>query len=107
MKLALQEVGDGDRTILLVHGVMSSADTWRRVAPVLAKRGYRVIMPDLRGHGDSPHADAYTPELLAADLVESVPAGVDLALAHSFGAPVLALATPELRPARVVYSDPA
>ncbi|MEU0256609.1 alpha/beta hydrolase [Streptomyces sp. NPDC006184] len=107
MKLALHEAGDGDRTALLVHGVMSSADTWRRVAPLLTARGYRVIMPDLRGHGDSPHADEYTPELLAADLVESVPAGVDVALAHSFGAPVLALALPGLRPARVVYSDPA
>ncbi len=62
-------------------------------------------MPDLCGHGDSPHADEYTPDLLAADLVESVPAGVDLALAHSFGAPVLALAVPGLRPAKVVYSD--
>ncbi|MFI8520804.1 alpha/beta fold hydrolase [Streptomyces sp. NPDC085481] len=107
MRLTLHEVGDGDKVALLVHSIISSADTWSRVAPRLAERGYRVIMPDLRGHGDSPHAEEYTPELFAADLVESLPAGADLAIGHSFGASVLSLAVAGLRPSRVVYSDPA
>jgi pimeloyl-ACP methyl ester carboxylesterase len=106
MKLKLHEVGDGDKVALLVHSIISSASTWGRVAPLLAERGYRVIMPDLRGHGDSPHAAEYTPELFAADLVESLPTGADLAIGHSFGASVLSLAVAELRPAKAVYSEP-
>lgn len=107
MRLKLHELGDGDKVALLVHSIISSADTWSRVAPQLADRGYRVIMPDLRGHGDSPHAEEYTPALFAADLVESLPTGADLAIGHSFGASVLSLAVAELRPAKVVYVDPA
>lgn len=107
MRLTLHEVGDGDKIALLVHSIISSPDTWSRVAPRLAERGYRVIMPDLRGHGDSPHAEQYTPELFAEDLVKSLPAGADLAIGHSLGALVLSLAVADLSPSRVVYSDPA
>jgi pimeloyl-ACP methyl ester carboxylesterase len=39
---------------LLIHGVTSSSRTWWRVAPVLVRRGYRVLAVDLRGHGESP-----------------------------------------------------
>jgi pimeloyl-ACP methyl ester carboxylesterase len=44
---------------------------------------------------------------LAADVVESVPAGPDLALGHSLGGAVLTKALPGLAPARAVYADPA
>ncbi|MEU9024473.1 alpha/beta hydrolase [Actinomadura sp. NPDC048394] len=107
MKLKVHETGGGDRTAVLIHGIMASAGTWCRVAPLLAARGYRVLMPDLRGHGESPHAAEYSPELFAADLVESLPTGADVAIGHSLGALSLSLAAAELRPAKAVYSDPA
>ncbi|MFC9975446.1 alpha/beta fold hydrolase [Spirillospora sp. NPDC127200] len=107
MKLKVHQLGEGDRTAVLVHGIMSSHGTWVRVAPLLAERGYRVLMPDLRGHGDSPHAERYSPELFAADLVESLPAGADVIIGHSLGGLSLSLAVGGLRPARAVYSDPA
>ncbi|MFB4296760.1 alpha/beta fold hydrolase [Actinomadura sp. NTSP31] len=107
MKLKVHETGGGDRTAVLIHGIMASAGTWCRVAPLLAARGYRVLMPDLRGHGESPHTAEYTPELFAADLVDSLPAGVDVAIGHSLGALSLSLVAAELRPGRAVYSDPA
>lgn len=107
MKLKVHELGDGDRTAILIHGVMASARTWVRFAPVLAGRGYRVLMPDLRGHGSSPHAPSYTADDFAGDLVESLPTGADVAIGHSLGALSLSLAVPGLRPARAVYSDPA
>lgn len=44
--------GDGDETILLIHGMAGSSRTWRDVMPGLAER-YRVIAPDLLGHGES------------------------------------------------------
>jgi pimeloyl-ACP methyl ester carboxylesterase len=44
---------DGAPVVLLVHGWGSAARTFDALAARLAER-YRVIMPDLRGHGASP-----------------------------------------------------
>jgi pimeloyl-ACP methyl ester carboxylesterase len=107
MKLKVHELGEGDKVALLIHGIMSSAGNWRRVAPLLVERGYRVVMPDLRGHGDSPHTAQYAPELFAGDLLDSLPTGADIAIGHSLGALSLSLVVDELRPAKAVYSDPA
>jgi pimeloyl-ACP methyl ester carboxylesterase len=41
------------RPILLVHGIMLSADIWSRQLRDLGDTGYRVVAPDLRGHGES------------------------------------------------------
>jgi pimeloyl-ACP methyl ester carboxylesterase len=68
--LVFRETGAG-RPLLLIHGYVSTATTnWVRFghAAMLAARGHRVIMPDLRGHGQSakPHeAAAYPPDVLA------------------------------------------
>lgn len=43
--------GDGP-PLLLLHGAPQTHITWRNVAPQLAKQ-YTVIIPDLRGYGDS------------------------------------------------------
>ncbi|MFF9324784.1 alpha/beta fold hydrolase [Streptomyces sp. NPDC014776] len=99
--------GTGERTALLVHGIMSDARTWHRVGPLLADRGYRVIAVDLRGHGRSPRAAVYSPELFADDLVDTLPTGADLAIGHSLGGLSLLLAVDRLRPRRAVYADPA
>ncbi|MFM9827895.1 MAG: alpha/beta fold hydrolase, partial [Sphingomonas sp.] len=70
--LAWREVGAG-RPVLLLHGYMSDAMTnWVRYghADTIAASGFRVIMPDLRGHGSSakPHDVAsYPPDALARD----------------------------------------
>lgn len=52
MRQAVVDEGDGDEVLLLIHGMAGSAQTWRAVLPQLAKR-YRVIAPDLLGHGQS------------------------------------------------------
>jgi pimeloyl-ACP methyl ester carboxylesterase len=76
-KLAWHELGEG-RTVVLLHGLFSSADmNWIRFghAAEIARRGFRVIMPDLRAHGDSaaPHDEAsYPPDVLARDGMELV-----------------------------------
>lgn len=44
--------GDGDETIVLIHGMAGSSRTWRDVMPALARR-HRVLAPDLMGHGES------------------------------------------------------
>jgi len=70
--LAYREVGAG-RPLILIHGLFSNAWTnWIRYghAQLIADAGFRVIMPDLRGHGMSaaPHDPAaYPHDILAAD----------------------------------------
>lgn len=72
LDLAYREIGTG-RPLVLIHGYFSTATVnWLRYghAPAIAARGYRVIMPDLRGHGDSakPHDSIfYPPDVLADD----------------------------------------
>ena len=44
--------GDGPNVILL-HGMSSCLNDWRKLQPELVKAGYRVIAADLLGHGDS------------------------------------------------------
>ncbi|MCX4529484.1 alpha/beta hydrolase [Streptomyces sp. NBC_01551] len=106
MQLHTHTWGEGDRVALLIHGIMADHRTWRRVAPALAERGYRVIAVDLRGHGASGRG-AYAPELFADDVAETLPAGAELAIGHSLGGLTLALAVDRLKPRRAVFSDPA
>ena len=40
-------------TVLLLHGHPRTGATWHRVAPALIERGFRVVVPDLRGYGAS------------------------------------------------------
>ncbi|NUR83756.1 MAG: alpha/beta hydrolase [Nonomuraea sp.] len=105
MKLHVHESGAGEKVALLIHGGMSDHRTWHAVEDDLLRRGYRVIAPDLRGHGLSPRG-AYTPEALGDDLAENLPAHADLAIGHSLGGLSLALAVERLQPRRAVYSDP-
>jgi pimeloyl-ACP methyl ester carboxylesterase len=70
-RLAYRELGEG-RPLILIHGYLSSSPAMMDggIAGRMAARGYRVILPDLRGHGASarPHeAAAYPPDVLADD----------------------------------------
>ncbi|GAA5200263.1 alpha/beta fold hydrolase [Rugosimonospora acidiphila] len=70
-RLAYREVGAG-RPLVLLHGLLGDATLWLRrgQAEAIAAGGYRVIMPDFRGHGSSakPHdAAAYPLDVLADD----------------------------------------
>jgi len=45
-------VGGNGPTVILLHGAGDQAGAWSKVAPALMGK-YRVIIPDLAGHGDS------------------------------------------------------
>lgn len=75
LPIAVHVVGEG-RDLMLIHGYFSNAWTnWIRYghAAKLVEAGFRLILPDLRGHGESgkPHdpaayaADALTHDNLA------------------------------------------
>ena len=50
-RVAYRDAGAGE-ALLLIHGMAGSSATWRAVIPKLSKK-YRVVAPDLLGHGES------------------------------------------------------
>jgi pimeloyl-ACP methyl ester carboxylesterase len=104
VQLAYRELGEG-RPLIMIHGYLSNAVIMAGtgLAGRLAARGYRVILPDLRGHGDSarPHDPAaYPPDALADDglaLIEQL-ALTDYDLGgYSLGGRTMATTTPPRR----------
>jgi len=55
-ELAYREIGSG-RPLVLLHGFTGDSAQWIDSGParLFADHGYRVILPDLRGHGQSTH----------------------------------------------------
>jgi hypothetical protein len=69
LRLHIQEWGATDSPpVMVVHGAFSHAHAWDHIAAALADR-FRVIVPDLRGHGDSEWADDYAWERFPEDIV--------------------------------------
>lgn len=66
--LYVREEGTGD-PVLLLHGLGGDHTVWDYQIPTLA-RSYRVLAPDLRGHGRSPLPDGarYTFEEIEGDV---------------------------------------
>lgn len=91
IELAVQQAGSGP-PVLLIHGFPDDHQVWRKQVPVLVSAGYRVIVPDLRGCGESDAPDSvnlYRLDRLTADLVGLLDAlGVDKArvVGHDWGA---------------------
>jgi len=69
--LAHDEAGPRDaRPVVLLHGSPVDRRMWRPQLDELASEGYRVLAPDLRGHGRSPlPAGPWTLEDCAADVL--------------------------------------
>ena len=49
--------GEGDRALVLIHGLLMNRRMYDRLAPEMAERGHRVITVDLLGHGESDKPD--------------------------------------------------
>jgi pimeloyl-ACP methyl ester carboxylesterase len=98
---AWQDGADPSRPLaVLVHGVTSSSRTWWRVGPALARRGFRVLAVDLRGHGASPRQVAgLVAADLAADVAETVADAAGVAWAPGPGPASLAEAPGSTAPA--------
>jgi pimeloyl-ACP methyl ester carboxylesterase len=50
----------GPRSVILAHGWPDSADGWGSVAKMLANAGWRVVVPSLRGFGQTRFRDTQT-----------------------------------------------
>jgi len=90
-------VSDGDArawTVVLLHGLGATADlNWSPAFPELT-RSFRVVAPDLRGHGDAVTAGTFTLEDAADDvagLVESLSLGPVIVVGYSMGGAIAQL----------------
>jgi len=101
--LHYSEAGTGT-PIVLLHGFPLSSEIWRAQRSGLSDR-WRVITPDLRGHGKTPAPDgAYSMEAMAQDLLalfDSLRIPKAIVLGHSMGGYVT-LAAAKIAPERLL-----
>ena len=109
-RIAYDVVGDGP-LVVLSPGMGDTRSTYRFLAPLIVKAGYRVASVDLRGHGESSTGwGAYSRADTAGDLIEVIRrlGGPAVIVGQSFsgGSATIAAATnPDLVSA-IVEIDP-
>lgn len=88
----VDECGSGSKFALLLHGFPESKFSWRYQIPLLAKLGYRVWAPNLRGYGNTSRPEgvmAYHIDRLVDDvagLINASGAKETLLVGHDWGA---------------------
>lgn len=91
------ESGSGP-LLVLIHGITENRHVFDPLLPLLEPH-YRVLAVDLRGHGDSPSADDYPLDVMAADVADVVarldadpddPGHAPMIVGHSLGGIVAA-----------------
>lgn len=91
LRFEVTECGNGDRFALCLHGFPESAFSWRHQLPLLARLGYRVWAPNLRGYGRSSRPDRvedYRIDHLVGDvigLIDAADAHTTLLVGHDWG----------------------
>lgn len=86
MKLFFKKSGKGP-TLIIVHGLYGSSDNWFSIGKKLSEN-FEVFLIDQRNHGQSPHADQHTYELMKGDLLEFMDGqgiGKAILIGHSMG----------------------
>lgn len=108
-------MGTGDKLALCLHGFPEHAYSWRHQMPMLARLGYRVWAPNLRGYGntDSPQdVSAYKTRTLVQDvaaLIQAANAKETVLMAHDWGgvlAWALAMSQPQLMSKLIILNLP-
>ncbi|WP_163557199.1 alpha/beta fold hydrolase [Halomonas sp. NO4] len=96
------DTGGEGTPLVVVHGLLGSADNWRSHVKQWQEQ-HRVVAVDLRNHGRSPHADGMGYAAMAADLLALLDKlGIERAhlLGHSMGGKVV-ISLARLHPERV------
>ncbi|MDB5410714.1 MAG: alpha/beta hydrolase [Rhodospirillales bacterium] len=84
--LHCEQSGTGMPTLLLLHGLGVNGAVWQGVVERLGAWPGRILVPDLRGHGASPHFRHYGMGEHAADLGELLERGERVhVVGHSLG----------------------
>ena len=106
MSLAVATDEGSGPLVVLLHGFPELPSSWRHQISPLTGAGWRVVVPFLRGYGDSPappDPEAYTSDILADDvagLIEACGEESAVVIGHDWGAGVT-WAAAQLRPDRV------
>ncbi|HRY32398.1 MAG TPA: alpha/beta fold hydrolase [Bacteroidales bacterium] len=100
MELFFREYGQGQDFIIL-HGLFGLSDNWVTIARRIGEQ-FRVFVPDMRNHGQSPHHPVHSYPAMVADIEAFITSRVirqPVVMGHSMGGKVamqLALSNPEL-----------
>ena len=97
-RISFDEYGEGDRPLVLIHGLLMNRRMFDRLGPEMAERGNRVITVDLLGHGrsDRPLEMSHYSMTFFARQVEALLDHLDLDQAVVGGTSLGANATLEL-----------
>lgn len=100
MKLYFRESGQG-QTLVILHGLLGMSDHWIPLAKQFAEH-FHVVVPDLRNHGRSPHAEDFSYKYMKSD-IEELLSDIQIKscnfLGHSMGGKLamhIALSCPEI-----------
>ena len=93
------EFGQGNQTVLLLHGWKENAARWQHLVPQLLETGYRVLALDAPGHGKNKgkHLNLH----LYAQTIQALlhkEETITHAITHSFGGLALAYTLAQFRP---------
>jgi len=69
MNLFFRTLGQGDRNLIIIHGLYGSSDNWLSVARLLGDQ-FKIFIIDQRNHGQSPHSSDMNYGLMAEDVHE-------------------------------------
>lgn len=109
MTLACEEWGEpGAPRVVCLHGVTSHGRHFAKLAEE-ALAGFRVLAPDLVGHGSSPYEPPWSMDAHLDAIVRTVGTEPAMLVGHSFGGRLafeIAARAPKLVP-RLVLLDPA
>lgn len=86
VSMHFRESGNG-RPMIILHGLFGSSDNWLTISRRL-ESDFRIFLPDLRNHGQSPHTQSHSYEDMTADLelfFENHHPGKAILLGHSMG----------------------
>ena len=64
-----QQIGDGDKNVIILHGFLGMGDNWRGFAKKFDPGKFRFHLIDQRNHGKSFWDDSMSYEEMAKDLI--------------------------------------
>jgi esterase len=90
MQLFYKELGEGEKSVVILHGLFGSSDNWQNIGKALGER-YKVYLVDLPNHGRSPHTASFTYETMRKavyDFIEKHHIKQPVLVGHSMGGKV-------------------